>query len=264
MASAQAQVTQAQASSDALTATGSDTDIAAAQATLVQAQVAVDTAQRNLAQAALTAPFDGVVSAVSVVADSTISANTTAVTLVDASQMHINVSLSETDAAKVVVGQPVTITFDALPDAEITGTVVTVAPVATTEQNVVTYAVQVAFDPGTTAVKVGMSATADIQTEQVMDALLVPTRAIQTSGESKLVMVQQGETTVAVPVTTSLASDGKTAIVSSGGNGVAALKAGDTVVVPSSTTTTSNSTQNAGGSSLGILTGAAGGPPPGQ
>ena len=60
----------------ALTATGPDTDIAAAQATLIQAQVAVDTAQSNLAQATLTAPFDGVVSAVSVVANSAISSAT--------------------------------------------------------------------------------------------------------------------------------------------------------------------------------------------
>ena len=95
LASAQAQVTQAQASLDALTATESDTDIAAAQATLVQAQVAVYTAQSNLAQATLAAPFDGVVSEVSAGNDSAISANTTAVTLVDASQLHIDVSLSE-------------------------------------------------------------------------------------------------------------------------------------------------------------------------
>ena len=113
-------------------------------------------------------------------------------TLVDAAQLHIDVSLSETDAAKVAVGQPVTLTFDALPDAQITGRVATVAPVATIEQNVVTYAVQVAFDPGTTAVKVGMSATADIQVEQLADALLVPSRAIQTAGDSKTVTVQQG------------------------------------------------------------------------
>jgi len=165
----------------------------------------------------------------------------------------------------VAVGQPVTLTFDALPDAKITGTVATVAPVATTEQNVVTYAVQLAFDPGTTAVKVGMSATADIQVEQVTGALLAPTRAIQTSGNTKTVTVQQGNTTVTVPVTTGLASDGKTAIVSSGGNGVAALKAGDIIVVPSTTTTASSSTQKTSGtSSLGGLTGAAGGPPPGQ
>jgi HlyD family secretion protein len=243
---------------------GTETDIAAAQASLIQAQVAVDTAQANLDQATLVTPFDGVVSAVNVVAGSTVSANTSAVTLVDQSKLHIDVSLSETDAAKVQVGQPVTLTFDALPDATLSGTVTSIAPVATTSQNVVTYVAQVAFDPGTTAIKVGMSATANIQVEQASGALLVPSRAIQTSGAAKSVTVQQGQATVAVPVTTGLTSDGKTEIVSSGGDGVAALEAGDVVVIGGTSTTsasTQSSTSNAS-SSLGGLTGA-GGPPSG-
>ncbi len=211
----------------------------------------------------MTAPFDSVVSAVNVVSGSTISANTSAVTLVDDSKLHVDVSLSETDAAKVQVGQPVTLTFDALPDATLTGTVTSVAPVATEEQNVVTYAVQVEFDPGETAVKVGMSTTADIQVDQTTGALLVPTRAIQTSGDTKTVIVQQGDTTVTVPVTTGLASDGKTAIVSSGGNGVAALKAGDVVVIQGTNTSTSSTANTSSASGLSSLTGSAGGPPSG-
>jgi HlyD family secretion protein len=254
---AQAAVTQAQASLDALTAPASDSDLASAEAALTQAQVAVDTAQANLAQATLTAPFDGVVSAVNVVTGST---NTSTVTLVDVSKLHIDVSLSETDAAKVAVGQPVTLTFDALPDATLTGTVTSVAPVATTEQNVVTYDVQVAFDPGATAVKVGMSATADIQVDQATGALLVPSRAIQTSGDTKTVTVQQGDTTLTVPVETGLTSGGKTAIVSSGGAGVAALKAGDVLVVPSTTSSTNTSSAAKASGGLSSLTGSAGGP----
>ena len=74
-----------------------------------------------------------------------------------------------------------------------------------------------------------MSATADIQVEQVDRRLLAPSRAIQTSGGAKTVTVQQGDATVTVPVQTGLVSDGKTEIVSSGGDGVAALKAGDIV-----------------------------------
>ncbi|MBK9710845.1 MAG: HlyD family efflux transporter periplasmic adaptor subunit [Kouleothrix sp.] len=264
--SAQAAVTQAQANLDSLTAPASDSDLASAQAALTQAQVAFDTAQTNLAQATLTAPFAGIVSAVSIVPDSTIGAGTSAVTLVDQSKLHVALSLSETDAAKVKVGQPVSLTFDALPDATIAGTVATIAPVATTEQNVVTYAAQITFDPGDTSVKVGMSTTADIQIDQVTGALLVPTRAIQTSGSTKTVTVQQGSAQVTIPVTTGLASNGKTAIVSSGGNGVAALKAGDVVMIPSTSASTSTSTttsQSSRSSGISSLTGGAGGPPPG-
>jgi HlyD family secretion protein len=259
---AQASVTQAQANLASLTAPATEADLASAEAAVTQAQVAVDTAEANLAHAALTAPFDGVVAAVNLVPDSTISSGTTAVTLVDTSKLHIEVNLSETDAAKVQVGQPVTLTFDALPDATLTGTVTSVAPVATEDQNVVTYAVQIEFEPGDTAVKVGMSATADIQVDQTTGALLVPSRAIQTSGDAKTVTVQQGDTTVTVPVETGLTSNGKTEIVSSGGNGVAALKAGDVVVVPSTTTSTS-STTNTSGSLSGLTGGTPSGPPSG-
>jgi RND family efflux transporter MFP subunit len=205
----------------------------------------MDTAQANLDQATLKAPFDGVVAAVNIVADSAVSANTTAVTLVDRSTLHIDVSLSETDAAKVQLGQPVTLTFDALPTVTLAGTVATIAPVATTEQNVVTYPVQVTFDPGDTPVKVGMSATADILVDQTTGALLAPSRAIQTSGATKTVIVLQGEaqTPVTVTVETGLTSSGKTAIIGS----TPALKAGDVVVVPSTTTTTTSTTQQGGG-----------------
>src|SRR5207244_1845482 len=118
------------------TAPPTDAALAAAEATVLQAQVTVDTAQSNLDKAALVAPFDGVISAVglqvgsssggsssgsstgSTTSTSTTSTSTTStssgsssITLIDRSQMHINVNLSETDAAKVAIGQPVTLTF---------------------------------------------------------------------------------------------------------------------------------------------------------
>jgi HlyD family secretion protein len=267
LASAQAQVIQAQASLDKLTAPAIDVDLSAAQASMLQAQANVDSAQRNLDQATLTAPFDGVVSAVGLQVGSLASSSSTAITIVDRSKLHIEVSLSETDAAKVQIGQPVALTFDALPTATLTGTVAAVAPSATVSQNVVTYPVQIEFDPGATPVKVGMSATADIQVRRVENAILVPSRAVQTSGTAKTITVLQGaqRTPVKVEVKTGITSNGQIEIASSGGNGTPALKAGDIVSVPSTTTTTaSSSTQNNRGTSgLGGFGGGPGGPPPG-
>jgi HlyD family secretion protein len=286
LASAQAQVTQAQASLDKLTAPATEPDLAAAQASVLQAQTDVDTAQHNLDQAALTAPFDGVVSAVTLQvgtssgassgsnssstnsSTSSTSSGGASITLIDRSKLHVDISLSETDAAKVQVGQPVALTFDALPNVTLQGKVATIAPAATVSQNVVTYPVQIEFDPGATPVKVGMSATADIQVQKVDNAILVPSRAVQTSGTTKTVTVLQGaqRTPVKVQVVTGITSDGQIEITSSGGNGAPALKAGDIVSVPSTTATTSTSTQNTRGTSgLGGLTsGGQGGPPPGR
>jgi HlyD family secretion protein len=272
LAQAQASVTQAQASLDKLRAPPTNSELASAQASVTQAQIAVDTAQANLDQATLKAPFAGVIAAVNIVPDSTISASTSAVTLVDSSTLHVDISLSETDAARVAVGQPVALSFDALSDVTLTGTVATVSPVASTEQNVVTYAVQVEFDSGAAPVKVGMSTTADIQVEQATNALLVPSRAIQTDGDSSTVTVVRGDRQVSIPVEAGLVSDGKTAITSASDQ--MPLSAGDVVVIPSasgstSTTTTQSTTQQnalsglTGGTRSSGFGGGTGGPPPG-
>ncbi len=264
IAQSQASVTQAQASLDKLTAPPTNADLTSADASVTQAQVAVNTAQANLDAANIKAPFAGVVSAVSLVPGSTASSGAAAISLVDNSSYHVDVSLSETDAAKVQVGQPVTLTFDALPETTITGTVSTISPAATTTNNVVTYPVQVTFTPGDAPIKVGMSATADIQVEQANDALLVPSRAITTQGNNKTVTFMQNGQAVRVPVVTGLTSNGQVQITSSSGNGGAALKAGATLRVVSTTTTSSGSSTSTRNSSGNILGGGGFGGPPGR
>jgi HlyD family secretion protein len=247
IAQSEAAVAQAQANLESLTSPSSEAEIAQAEATLLQAKVALATAEHNLAQAKLTAPIDGVVSAVNIQQGALSSTGTAAITIIDISTMHINVNLSETDAAQVEVGQNVTLTFDALPDVTLEGKVATIAPAATTEQNVVTYAVQIEFDPGDAPVKVGMSATVDIQVKSVENALVVPSRAITTRNNRKMVMLVQGANQPPVPVevTTGIVSNGQTEIT-----GVvegAPLKEGDRLLVTASTTNPNSSNNPMGG-----------------
>jgi HlyD family secretion protein len=262
IAQAEAQVVQAQANLEALTAPATAQALASADASVVQAQVAVATAQRNLERATLKAPFDGVVSAVSAQPGGLASTTTAAVTLVDRSTLHIAISLSETDAAQVQVGQSVALTFDALPTVALSGTVATIAPAATVSQNVVTYPITVEFDPGDAPVKVGMSASADIQVQQVSDALLVPSRAITTVNGAKFVSVVAGADRQLrrVPVKTGITSGGQAEIVSSGGDGVAALKPGDTLLVRAATTAATGGQGGLGGFRAPVVVN---GPPPG-
>jgi HlyD family secretion protein len=237
---AQAQVTQAQSNLESLSAPASAPDLTAAEAGLIQAQAALATAQRNLEQATLKAPFDGVVSAIGVQPGGLASSGTAAITLVDRSKLHIEVNLSESDVAKVQIGQPVALTFDALPNVTIKGTVATIAPAATVEQNVVTYPVQVEFEPGETPVKVGMSATADIQLQQISDAILVPSRAVQTAGNIQSVTVLQGPQSipVTVRVETGATANGQIAILRCVDTGTQCLQPGDVLSLPAATTRT--------------------------
>ncbi|HMP41330.1 MAG TPA: HlyD family efflux transporter periplasmic adaptor subunit [Roseiflexaceae bacterium] len=247
IAAAEASVVQAQANLSKLTTPAGETELAAAEASVMQARVNLDTAQRNLAAATLTAPFDGVVAAVAITPAGRVAAGAAAVTMVDRSTLHVDVSLSESDVAGVQVGQPVELSFDALPDLMVRGTVATVSPIATIAQNVVTYPVRVAFEPGTAAIKVGMSATADIEIERVDDAILVPSRAIQTTGEIQMVQVLRGETTQLLRVETGLVSNGQTQItgcIDRSGQDVACLQAGDTLQIAATSSSTTPTTRS--------------------
>jgi len=124
--------------------------------------------------------------------------------------------------------------------------VATIAPAATVSQNVVTYPVQVEFDPGKTPVKVSMSATADIQVQKVDNAILVPSRAVQTTGNAKTVTVLQGaqQVPVTVQVETGVTSNGQTQITSCVDTGAQCLRPGDVLAIPS-TTSAATSAQGA-------------------
>lgn len=250
IAQAQAQVTQAQSSLDKLTAPSAPSAIAAGQASLASAQVQLQSAQLNLDHATIQAPFDGVVAAVNVTPGTIVSASTVAVTVIDRSTFHLALNLSETDAAAVQVGQPVQVTFDALPNITLKGKITNVSPAATTVQNVVTYQVLVSIDPGNTPVKAGMSATAVIQTQTISNALLVPSRAIQTRGSSQVIQmapVQGGNAQpTTVRITTGASANGQTVITGVVAPAGLALNAGDQVVVPSAARASTGTNTGAG------------------
>ena len=108
------------------------------------AQNNLTTAQQNLAYTSVTAPISGVVSAITATVGATPGSN--AVTIVGDGEVA-QVTLNEIDAAKVALGDKATLTFDALPNLSLAGTVVEIDPVGTVSQGVVSYNVQVGFFP---------------------------------------------------------------------------------------------------------------------
>ena len=85
-------------------------------------------------------------------------------TLTKLTGMEILASFSETDAAKLRVGQPATVTVDALPNEQLAAHVIAVASTATTSSNVVTYDVTFALDRTNAQLKPGMTANVDVVT----------------------------------------------------------------------------------------------------
>jgi len=128
---AEAAVSQAQARLDLLKAGASEKDIAVSEAQVAQAQAALDAAKAALSKATLTAPFAGTIGAVYVREGEMITPGQPVIVLGDLSTLRVETTdLNEVDVARVKVGQKVDITFDALPERKLMGTVTHIAPMS--------------------------------------------------------------------------------------------------------------------------------------
>jgi len=187
LASAEERVKSAQASYDKLIAPMDPIDEAVQQNTLAQRKSSLVAAQNKLSDAQETlddytvrAPFDGVIAKVSAQRADSASPSTAVATILTKAKIA-TLALNEVDAAKVAVGQKATLTFDAVTDLTIAGTVSEIDSIGTVTQGVVNYNVKIAFLTEDDRVKPGMSVTAVIVTKIKTDVLLLPNSAIQSS-----------------------------------------------------------------------------------
>jgi len=140
-------------------------DIAVAEAGVEQAQAALEQAQLARSRAELTAPFSGTVSEVYVRASEYINAGQPIALLADLDGLRIETTdLNEIDVAQIHVGSTAIITFDALPDVEINGTVTRIDP-KSSEGAGVNYTAVIETDSLPPNVRWGMTAFVDIPIE---------------------------------------------------------------------------------------------------
>ena len=99
------------------------------QATVKQAQAAVDAAARNLRLTSIVAPFDGIPNNVeSIAVGAFLNAGQSAFPLVSTHDLYIEANIKETELTYVREGDPARVTVDAYPDNSIAATVTTLAP----------------------------------------------------------------------------------------------------------------------------------------
>jgi len=152
------------------------------------ARKALEQAQKELDEATITAPFDGLVGAIYVKEGDIIPpptmAPTVAIYLITPTSMELKAEVDEIDIPDVEPGQSAIIEVDALPEEQFEGTVTLISPVPIIEAGLVLYEVEIGFAvPPDSKVRVGMSATADIIVQQRENTLLVPERAIERDSE---------------------------------------------------------------------------------
>lgn len=177
VANAQASVAQAEANLADLLAGPTAESVRAAEAELAQAELTLAAAEEAVADASITAPFAGVVTAVYVSVGEI--ANGPVVELVDSRSLELVLSVDEIDIGSFTVGQPAIVALEAWPDREIESEIVAIAPSANDNNSaLVTYDVHLAYRADDLPTLIGLTANANLITAQRSSVLLVPNAAI--------------------------------------------------------------------------------------
>ena len=263
LASAQASIDSAQSAlklyqlqnSNSTTAT----TIAVDQAQITVAQSNLVTAEKNLAGATVKAPVSGKVASISnTLIGATITPNTTPtngstgatgfIVLTDVGGLQVTAGFSESDVAKIAVGQSASMAFTALPDAVGDAKVSNVALLPTTSSGATTYTVTFQLTGKVAGLKPGMTATATVTVADSPNAISVTSRAVTTRGQISTVNVvttvkgKQVETPT--PVVVGVVGDSSDEILSG-------LKVGQLVALPTITNSSSSSALTGVPSTLG-------------
>jgi HlyD family secretion protein len=138
-----------------------DVELRQAQAQVDQAQAALDLAKQNLANAALTAPFDGTVTNIVPKLGETVAPGAPVATLADLKHMQAQVQLDENSLANVKLNEPVTLTLDALGGKSLSGHVSKITPNGTSNGGVVSVPVTIDIAPSNSPIYPGLSAVVD-------------------------------------------------------------------------------------------------------
>jgi multidrug efflux pump subunit AcrA (membrane-fusion protein) len=176
------------------------------------------------------------------------SSSSTFAVLSNLDSLQLVVALSESEIGNVHEGQIATVAIEALSGRKVAAHVVSVGQVPASS-GAVSYDVTFKLDQGAEGLKVGMSATAEVVVKEA-EGINVPTSAIK--GGS--VAILRGGKQVTQPVTTGLAGDSSTIVLSG-------LNAGEQVVLPTTSTSGASLTSRLGsrGGSRTGLGGALGG-----
>jgi len=156
------------------------------------AKLSLASAKLNLEKAVMVAPFDGVVTDVTITEGKEITTAllaSPAISLVDTSEIEMRGFIDEIDTAMVQLGQEANIILDALPDEEVKGEVAFISPVGITLAGVVSYETTITLENPVAGLRDGMSATAEVVIERRDDVLLIPNRAIRGTLQNPMVIV---------------------------------------------------------------------------
>ena len=195
-------------------------DLAVLQVNVASAKVTLSQAEQRLADATITAPFDGFVSTLDVEEGDDVERHTNIMVVVDTSVVEVDGGVDEIDVLETQVGAVASVEVDALPDQEIVGEVWSIAAEPESGQGqqggIVSYPVTIRLTvPEGVDLPSGLSAVASITVSEERDVLLVPLDALRGAFDSPTlnVVMPDGEI-VETPVTLGNSDDFLTVVTS--------------------------------------------------
>jgi len=119
----------------------------------------LEAAEAGLAAFSVVAPFDGVVAELNAKLGGSINAGEPAVTVADFSQWLVKTTdLTEIDVVNLAEGQPVNVALDALPDAELSGEILSIGQNYAENQGDIVYEVTILLTDTLPSMRWGMTA----------------------------------------------------------------------------------------------------------
>lgn len=150
-----------------------------------QAEANYVEAKENLEAAIIKSPINGQVAKINNKVGDDVSASTVILNIISHDKLA-EITFNEVDIAKIKVGQKANLSFNAISDLYLTGEVVEVDSLGTTNQGVISYGVKISLDINDERIKPQMSVSADIIIGEAINVLSVTNSLIkkETSGLS--------------------------------------------------------------------------------
>jgi multidrug efflux pump subunit AcrA (membrane-fusion protein) len=184
----------AKAKHEDLIAPAREVDLASFRADVSRQAANVAALRDDVEKSVLTALVDGVIGKLDVKMGENISTNQKVLTVLSP-QFSVEVDISESDIAKVAVGDVVDITLDAFGEhVHFAGNVIHIEPADTEISGVIYYKTDISLDPVVNVeIRSGMTANINIETNKKERVLLIPRRAVLRKEGKELVRVVIGK-----------------------------------------------------------------------
>lgn len=154
-----------------------------------QAKLAYDQAVRALSDVVITSPVDGVVYAVNVEKGEMASGAQPIATIIAVDKVYVKIDVTEKLVTKLQKGSKMNLEVPSVSDKKITGIITLISPVANLQNNL--YTIEVEVDNKDHAIKPGMFARVEFNTDYKEKVMVVKSEAITVNNKKQIVYVEE-------------------------------------------------------------------------